>query len=220
MKRILFALVEGMIADLRGPLGMRLRAAYYRTRCRAVGRNVRIGIGVVLSNPEYIEIADNCWIDDRVSVLAGPPGRSGRRVVERHPEGARPAEGTVRIGRNCHIAIGVVLQGHGGLEIGENCTIASGSMIYTLSHHYRNPDDRADTTVYKFSTMAPRDEQMLVVGAVVIGANAAVGLNSVVLPGSRIGDNSWVGVAAVVRGEIPAGMIASAGGELALKQRS
>jgi maltose O-acetyltransferase len=44
---------------------------------------------------------------------------------------------------------------------------------------------------------------------VVIGKGSYIGAGAIVLPGSSIGDDAVVGAGAVVRGEVPAGMIAA-----------
>ncbi len=65
-----------------------------------------------------------------------------------------------------------VLDGSQGLKIGKNCSIASGVHIYTHSTH----------------ELVTEGKQKLV-GRVEIGDNVAIGANSVILHGCRIGDN-------------------------------
>jgi acetyltransferase-like isoleucine patch superfamily enzyme len=87
-----------------------------------------------------------------------------------------------------------LVQAHGGVAIGKYVTIAAGSKIYSLSHHYRNLNDENDSKRYSFSSTAPKEDQFLIVGNVHIGDKAAVGINSVILPGTRIPNGTWVGV--------------------------
>jgi acetyltransferase-like isoleucine patch superfamily enzyme len=218
LARAFWGTVEWPIANWPGPIGKVLRVAYYRLRLRSLGRNVTFGVGVHITNPEFVSIGDHCWIDDYVSILAGPP-QSGP-AIQRKPNAAYTgAEGEVTIGANCHIAIGVVLQGHGGLSIGSNITVASGCKIYSLSHHYRNPNNAADVTVYKFSSQAPSQEQFLISSPVVLEDDTAVGLNSVLLPGTIIRKQSWLGTMSLLSGEIPPGMIAAGNPAVPVKPR-
>lgn len=75
------------------------------------------------------------------------------------------------VGEGTWIGHFTVLDGSQGLKIGRNCSIASGVHIYTHSTHLK-------TTEGKPKLVAP----------VVIGDNVAIGANSVILHGCRIGD--------------------------------
>lgn len=204
------SIVEWWIGPLPGALGRRARYLYYKCRLKHIGSKVSIDVGVRINNPQYVSIGDNTWIDNYVVILAGPPSTGGGRVIKRKPNPAyRHSEGEVVIGSQCHIANFVVLQGHGGLSIGDNSGVASGSMLYSMSHHYCNLDDRDDGTVYKFSPMVPTSEQSLIVSPVVMERNSALGLSSVMLPGATIHEGSWVGTKSVVTASVPAFSIAS-----------
>ena len=97
-----------------------------------------------------------------------------------------------------HIAPFSLVQAHGGVKIGENVTIASGSKIYSLSHHYKNLNNPDDPKRYSFSTMAKPEDQFLIIGNVIIEDHAAIGLNSVILPGTHIPNGTWIGVMSTV----------------------
>lgn len=197
------SLLEAMIISVPGQLGRALRLRFWRSRLRYMGDGVQIDVGVRIVNPQFVSIDDNTWIDNYVIILAGPPrDRAGPILFKTTPE-FEGEVGEVTIGKNVHIANFVVLQGHGGLSIGDNMTVASGSMIYSLSHHHSNLVDRSDRKKYAFSSMAPGEDQSLVAAPVVLGDYAAVGLNSIILPGATIGAGSWIGSGSVVSGEIP-----------------
>jgi acetyltransferase-like isoleucine patch superfamily enzyme len=187
------------VTNLPGPVGAVLRYRYWRKRVARMGENVRIDTGVLLLNAACIHLEDGCWIDRNVTILAGAPG--GSRVTH---EIANPdftmRTGEVRIGAASHIAPNCVLSGLGGLSVGCNCTIAANSSIYSFSHHYRNLADSADRGQYSFSSRARADQQAMILGAVTIGDYCAVGLNSVLLPGTSLGTGSWVGAHQVVSG--------------------
>src|SRR5262249_26932942 len=157
--RSFFGLVETVIRNLTGPIGNRLRYYYWRSRMQHVGSSVTFGIGLRISNPHFISIGDNTWIDDGVTLLAGPVGSRpylSRRANQRTPI----EEGVLAIGSGCHVAQDVLLQAHGGLSLGNHVGIASGARLYSLSAHYRDISCRAPATViFKFSPRAPDAEQ-------------------------------------------------------------
>jgi acetyltransferase-like isoleucine patch superfamily enzyme len=197
-----------LVANISGPLGNLARYRYWRRRLRHLGSNVTFGVGVQITNPGYVTIGDNCWLDDYVVVLAGPPFDRPYLRFRPNPD-FEGRVGEVSIGRNCHISPQVTLQGHGGLTIGNDSGVASGARVYTLSHHYRDLEGRAPAdTIFKFSTRSPIEEQSLICSPVVLGSATAVGLNSVVLPGATIGEGSWVGALSMVAGRVPPHVVA------------
>lgn len=216
-----WATIEWFVGSLPGPLGGALRAAYWKHRLRTCGRNVRIGIGVRIYGPEWVSIGSNCWIDDYVIIIAGPLEGRGRFIHRKINVDFRWHEGEVIIGDQVHISPYVLLQGHGGLSIGNCLTVASGARIYSLSHHYRDLTGQgAPGTIWKFVGLAPATEQSLICAPVVIQDNAAVGLNCVILPGSTLGQNTWLGALSLLQGELPSNVIASGTPAKVIKHRS
>jgi galactoside O-acetyltransferase len=220
LKVQIWYIIEWLISSLPGPLGTRLRYIYWKCRLASLGEKVRFGVGVRIYSPSWVHIGDYCWIDDYVIIIAGPLHEDGRLVYRKQNSHFRYKEGEVVIGERVHIAPFVLLQGHGGLQIGNCLTIASGSKIYSLSHHYRDltglgPPDM----VWKFVGLVPPEQQALICSPVVIGDNAAVGLNSVVLPGSTIGQNAWLGVQSFLCGDIPQNAIAIGNPAKVIKDR-
>jgi acetyltransferase-like isoleucine patch superfamily enzyme len=108
--------------------------------------------------------------------------------------------GDVYIGKGVHIAPNCVLSGMGGLYIGQMSGVAANSAIYSFSHHYRNLCDRKDDYQYAFSPLARPDQQSMIMGPVFIGDYCAVGLNSVILPGTSLKQGTWVASGSVVSG--------------------
>lgn len=190
---VFHAVVEWVLMDIPGGLGRRLRGIYYAKRLRHMGRGVVIDVGVRILNPRSVSIGDNSWIDNYAVILAGAPV-AARGVVTRKPNPRfLHSEGEVVIGRNTHVAMFVVLQGHGGVQIGDDCAIASGSMLYSMSHHYKNPGDSDDMRLYKFSSMSPPEDQSVIISPVVVSNDCAVGLNCVLLPGAVLEEGAWLG---------------------------
>jgi galactoside O-acetyltransferase len=185
-----------------------------------MGKRVRFGVGVRIYNPGWVQIGDGCWIDDYAIILAGPALEGGRYVHYKPNPKFTAQVGEVVIGRHVHIAQSVLLQGHGGLMIGDSLTIAAGAKVFSLSHHYRDLTGKGDaSTVWKFGGTDQPQEQALISAPVVIQNNAAVGLNSVVLPGSVIGENSWLGAMSLLQGELPPGVVAAGNPAVVIKER-
>ncbi len=203
------------IQNMPGRIGQRMRYLYWKSRLNKIGKNVIIGGNVKIKNPGYVSIGNNCWIDDNVSIIAGEVNhailkRVGEYVLD---------PGFLIIGDGTHISLNVVIQSHGGVCIEGKTTIAAGAMVYSLSHHYRNPEDKNDSTPYIFSSMTTDSPQYLLVGSILIGEGSAVGLNAIVLPGSIIGRYSWLTVSSVMKGASPAGAILSGNPALVIKFR-
>lgn len=200
---ILSTLIEWVIADIPGPIGRRLRRLYWSRRLKHIGQGVQIDVGVRIVGPEYISIGDNCWIDNYVVLLAGPPTEGGGPIYRKDTPGFRGDPGEIIIESGVHLVNFVVVQGHGGVQLGHNSSIANGGMVYSMSHHHSNLVDRTDTRKFKFTPMVDRSEQSLICRPVVIGDDCAVGLNSVVLPGTQVGHGTWIGSGSVVSGKFP-----------------
>jgi acetyltransferase-like isoleucine patch superfamily enzyme len=211
LKALLFELVWVVLFPIQyvpGAVGNGMRSLVWRFFLGSMGKRVKIDVGVQFVNPGYIFIGDKTWIDKYAVLIAGPP-YEGKRIFCRKPnQDFLAKEGTLHIGSRCHVAPHSLIQAHGGVWIGNELTIASGSRIYSMSHHYR-PLDQPQRRFYRFSTYAEEEDQALIVSPVVIKSGAAVGLNTVVLPGSTIGENSWVGANSLVQGVIPPNSVAS-----------
>jgi acetyltransferase-like isoleucine patch superfamily enzyme len=205
----LLKIFEGLIRNIDGRTGQLIRSWYYGRRLKRCGKDVIIDVGVVFQNPGSISLSDNIWIDRYAVLIAGKflPGK--RKFIEKLNSDFVGQAGDLSLASGVHVAPFVVLQAHGGLTIGKNVTIASGARVYTLSHHYRNLANPLDEKRYSFSSMASPDDQFLIVAPVVIADNAAVGLNSVVLPGSTIQPGAWVGALQELQGQTEANKIYS-----------
>lgn len=202
------SLPELAVIHWPGPVGRRLRYWYYKRRLRHLGKNVVFEPGVHILNPSWVSIGDNSCIDFYSILVAGPPGGQMRKVTKKRNEFYPGGEGELHIGRNCHIAPYSLVQAHGGVWIGDNASIASGVKIYSLSHHYRDLSNPADTTRFKFSPMVAPEEQALIMGAVVLEDNSGVGLHSILLPGATVREYSWVGVSSLLTETLEPGVIA------------
>lgn len=198
IKRVLFHIIESLIRNIDGGLGRRIRYGYYKNRLGRCGKNVVIDLGVIISNPSLVFLDDDIWLDNYVIILTGKVNIPN--MLHKLNAAYTFSEGELHIGKGVHIAPFTVLQCHGGLSIQDFSGVASGAKIYTLSHHYRNLNDRSDASGYHFTPMAEPARQFLISSAVVIGKSCAIGLNSVVLPGTAIPDGTWIGVNTFISG--------------------
>ena len=203
MRRLLYK-IKSFLADslllivryMPGSTGHAIRKWYWKKRLLLLGKNTRIDSGVVFTNPKYISIDDNCWIDQDVIILAGPDrSNRKRRIVENHKF---PYEkGRVHIGKNVHIAPRSLISGIGGVCISDDCSLASGVKVFSFSHHYRSdecPNDRN----FIFSPLVDKDRQYMIEGPIYLEENVGVAVNTVILPGVRVGRDSFIAVNSVV----------------------
>lgn len=103
----------------------------------------------------------------------------------------------IRLGR--HVGLnGTALTSKCRIEIGDDTMVAANVIIVDSDFHSAWPPEKRWTS----STHAFDKE-------VIIGRNVWIGMNTVVLKGSRIGDNSIIGAGSVVCGEIPANVMAA-----------
>ena len=106
-----------------------------------------------------------------------------------------------QIGSNTYIAPNAYLDvSHkpGKIIIGDNCFITRNVII--LSH--------TDTRIGGPLKIWEKDGGKRTYGTTKIGNNVFIGVNSVIMPGADIGDNSIIGALSFVNGKIPAGSIA------------
>jgi len=59
----LLSLIEGLLRNIPGAIGYKLRYYYYKMVCKKIGKNVLIDIGVILHGSSNISIDDYTWID-------------------------------------------------------------------------------------------------------------------------------------------------------------
>lgn len=194
-----FDLITMAIAFWPGELGFFLRYRFWKGRLRFLGKSVRIDTGVTFQNPEFISIDDNCWIDRGVIILAGLDKALREKIVITNSR--FPGEpGVVIIGKNVHVAPNCIVSGiSAGVYISDYCGISADCKIFAFSHHYRSKKNPEDESIH-FAPMVPAEKQCMVEGAIFLGRNTGVALNSVILPGASIPENCFVSINSVVSG--------------------
>ncbi|MBR6789329.1 MAG: acyltransferase [Oscillospiraceae bacterium] len=181
----------------------KLREAYYRTKLKHMGENVRIGAGVKIVNPEYISLGDNVTICDGVTLIArgpggGPDGEPCGITIGSHVtlndrvylDTERADEGYIVIGDHVYIGTGTTLFGHVGLEIGEHVLMAQNITLTPYSHIFEDP-------------ARPIIEQGGHTRKVTIGRDVYVGMDVTIMYTGDIGEGSVIGSGSVVVKPIP-----------------
>jgi acetyltransferase-like isoleucine patch superfamily enzyme len=191
-KRFFTNLFEDLIRNIGGGVGRKLRYIYYRNIFAKCGENVVIDIGVKFGNPKNIFLGNNVWIDDYVILMAGKV--LCENVTFKENENYHGNEGEIHINDYVHIAPFSILQGHGGISISEKSGIAAGSKLYSMSNHYSFENSTNKEKRFYPSPLMDKNSQSIIIGPISIGVGCAIGLNSVILPGTNIPNGMWLGV--------------------------
>lgn len=97
------------------------------------------------------------------------------------------------IGANTAFNTGCIVTCHYDIKIGEGVEFGQNVLIYDHDHDFR-AQGGIKAKKYKY-------------GKVEIGNNCWIGANTVILRGTKIGDNSVVGAGSVIHGEFPANSV-------------
>ncbi|WP_406695898.1 acyltransferase [Singulisphaera sp. Ch08] len=168
-----------------------LRAIYYvakrvlvceplfKTYCTRYGQGVRTGTYI-----HWIQGKGRILLGDRVLV----DGKCSLTFAARYaPDPTLEAGDDTVISHGCSFTIGR------RITIGRHCLIAVGVKMLDASGHPTDPAGRLA------GLPAPADK----VRPITIADNVWIGMDSLILPGTTIGEGSVVSAGSVVRGEIP-----------------
>lgn len=196
-------LAEWVLAPMPGPPGYALRWLYYKLILAELGWGTLIDTGVRIEHPRRVRIGRHCWIDRDVLLMGGVrdpmKGRPGRWLTAPDPSPY------LSIGDRTHIGPGCLVSGLAGVRIGSELTLAAGTKVYSLSHHYRSLDSgRAARFVARG---VPSEAQFMLAGPVEIGDRSGSAMNSVILPGSCLGEDAFLGIGAVLLGRARPGWV-------------
>ena len=172
----------------------KLRQEYYSGLLRHMGRNVRIGCGVMIFNPQYVSLGDNVGIDDHCTLMA----RSDRGITLQEGVNLKygvyldteNAEGYIEVGKRVYIGTGSCLHAHKGLEIGDDTLLAQNITITPYSHRFDDPAK----TIYSQGGFTKK---------IIIGRDCYLGMNVSLVYSADIGEGSVVGAGSVVVKTIP-----------------
>jgi acetyltransferase-like isoleucine patch superfamily enzyme len=182
LQNFFFGIIETLIRNISGPLGLLLRRIYYKIRLKKCGKNLKVSIGVEIINPGQVEVGDNVWLDDYSLIIAGNHKLTGnKKEIFFTNNNFKLNQGDVKIGNYIHIAPYCILNGFGaGIHIKDDTTLAAGVKVYSASNTYK---DKSSENKRKIS-MSPKSKNYSVVyykKPVVIGERCFLALNSSVI---------------------------------------
>ncbi|MDC3315666.1 hypothetical protein OAV81_02850 [Candidatus Thioglobus sp.] len=217
LQRIAHYFIESIIRNISGGVGQKIRYVYYKKRFVKCGKDVKIGIGVVLQGCEFMEIGNNVWIDDYCIIIAGETGEmSDREVIKIRNKSFSGEEGYVYIGNNIHFAPFCIIHGYGGVEIKDYVGFSSGVKLYSMSNHYKS---MKNTSMVTYTNPNVKDKPVVFVKSpIVINSNVLVSLNAIILVG-EVGKNSFISPASVVTMNIPENSVAEGNPARKIKNR-
>lgn len=210
--RVFFDIVETIIRNISGRLGIFLRRLYYSKRLAQCGKNLRIDEGVIIQGAEYIYIGDNVWIDKYCILIAGKVDIQSERVKVKQNKNYPYREGELHIGSNVHIAPQCIIQAHGGVSIGNYCGLSSGVKIYSLTNL---PSSHTNEIIH----FTPLGNPFYLKSPIQIEENVGIALNSIILPGVTIKKNSFIAPNSVVITDIKENSFASGNPAKKIKDR-
>lgn len=192
--RLLTELYLGWIRQLPMGLGYTLRRRYYSKRFKSCGRNLTIGIGVIIESPELMVIGNDVHID-HYCILSSSKNIQGN-VRWRANRAFTASPGQLLIGDNVHIVHTCILMAHGGIAIADRCTLSAGTKIYSLSNLSQDPDSPS-----KRISIMPYSQAPFLQSPVVLEENVWLGISCIIMPGTCVGRDSFVVSQSLVLGE-------------------
>lgn len=210
----LVEMLEWILRDWPGRIGIVLRRGYYRCRLKHVGKGVIIKTGVRFIGHRYITLQDHCIVDVRCMIFAGPlSSRSYEHLYKPNPA-FQLTDGEVQIGRYVHVSVGCYILGHGGVEIGDYCGLAAGTRVLSVTNHYASFAEPSRRDVYFTLWNA-----CFFYGPIVLKENVGVATYCVLLPGLCVEKDSFLSIGSVARGHIESNSIVAGNPAVHVKER-
>lgn len=168
-------------------------------RAARIGDKVRLSLTARLVNKASREGAD---IGEETVV---------RGIVRVEPKGR------IAIGALCYVGDGVILSAARFIQIGPATLIAHGVQVFDNDTH---PVDPLEREAHFKKMLGHRPGRALSIGAeqVIIGSHCWLGMNSIVMKGVTIGDNSIVAPGSVVIRDVPANVLVAGNPAVIIKQ--
>lgn len=201
IKQVSHAILLAIIRNMDGPVGERLRYAYFKGKFRSIGKDVKIDVGVFISGAKYISIGNNVHLDKGVILVAcgSDLNLSTRRLSENNLDNSRVCRGELIIGDDVHISRYCGIHAYGGVAIGDRCCLSDNCKLYSLTSLPWDPMDRTEiVSIMPYSGPSPCK-----IGPIELEANVWLGLNCVVMPGVRLGKNSFARTNSVITESFP-----------------
>jgi acetyltransferase-like isoleucine patch superfamily enzyme len=163
-----------------------------------IGDKVRLSLTARIVNkasPKDAEIGD---------------GTALRGIVRLEPKGR------LVIGAFCYVGDGAILSAANLIRIGEATLIAHGVQVFDNDTH---PVDPLEREAHFKKMLGHRPGRALHIGdaPVIIGSRCWLGMNSIIMKGTSVGDNSIVAPGSVVIKDIPANVLAAGNPAVVIK---
>lgn len=114
-----------------------------------------------------------------------------RSRIARCEIGAMTPHAHLKIGERVYINQGASVTASCYVEIGDDTLIGPYATLYDTNYHMVDPDHPVQSS------------------PVIIGTNVWLGYGVVVLPGSKVGDHTVVAAGSIVKGDLPARVLAA-----------
>ena len=153
-------------------------AVLYRWRFKAIGKRVLFGYLNSIKGYSYIEIGDNCSFGNnlRLEAVSGWGNQKYTPIIV--------FGNSVTINQNFHCTCAR------SIRIGDGTSITANCGIFDISHPYED------------ITVGPKEAQ-IIARPIRIGKDCLIGMNTVILPGTEIGNHCVVGANSTVSGVYP-----------------
>ena len=175
--------ISNIIAVLRGQflifpkINIGLIRVYGKVRIRGPKKNLNIGKRVIFWGYNVIILDDNN--NDNIEI--------GNYVIIENHCYLHAHEGSIIIGDNSFLGVGVIIQGKGGVVIEENVMLAPGVKIFRSDH-----PTTIDTIPRKLQNEIPRP--------ILIKSNVWIGASSIILKNVTIPCGSVIAAGSIIKG--------------------
>ena len=210
-------MIELMIVNIPGGIGQRIRYQYYKRRFKKCGKNVKIDVGVIIQNPENIEVGDNVWFLPYSIITARPPNEKihNRILYKKECPHEDVVVGAITIGNEVSIGAYNIIQGYGGIVIKDKVTTSARVSLYSFSHFPNDPSEPGKVT---YANSMVKGDISCIESPIMLSQGVWAGLN-VIIFGGLIGENTFITTNSVVLNSIEKNSFASGNPAKKIKNR-
>ena len=174
LSKVPFSIIEGLLRNISGPLGFKLRYYFYKPFMRHLGKGVLIDTGVKLSGIRNISISDYSWVESYSIITA---------YLDE-----------IEIGKRVHIAPFSVIHANKKIQIGDYVGISFAAKIISSTSVPNNKRMSGPTV--------PKEMMSIESGPIKIGKDAVIYANSLIMPNTVIGEGAVISANSIIYGEV------------------